>query len=104
MDAPPVFNSDIFAWLSNPGNLDDEPSLRVDGLSATDGTMFPWIEVNTFGAEIGYTLTLAGDGLWAKLLALGHRQQHRTMVDYSYIACMHLQSADEESGKSDSSS
>lgn len=53
MDPPPVFNSDIFAWLSNPGNLDEEPGLRVDGLSATDGTMFPWIEVSDFAAIVG---------------------------------------------------
>lgn len=61
----PIYNSDIFAWLSNPGGLDDEPSLRVDGLSATDGTTFPWIEV-CFDAGlhgVACRLTLAPQGI-----------------------------------------
>ena len=45
MDAPPTFSGDVFAWLTNPVPLADEPAFRVDGLSATDGTMFPWNEV-----------------------------------------------------------
>lgn len=46
MDAPPTFNGDVFAWLTNPVTLTDEHVFRVDGLSATDGTMFPWNEVS----------------------------------------------------------
>lgn len=45
MEAPPVFSGDVFAWLTNPVPLAEEPAFRVDGLSATDGTMFPWNEV-----------------------------------------------------------
>lgn len=44
-DAPPIFNSDIFAWLSNPTSVEEpDPVMRVDGLSATDGTTFPWFD------------------------------------------------------------
>lgn len=53
-----MFNTDMFAWLSNPDNLDPGNGSghatgsgggytggRADGLSATDGTMFPWLDV-----------------------------------------------------------
>ena len=46
MDPPLNFNGDVFAWLTNPVPAADEPVFRVDGLSATDGTMFPWNEVS----------------------------------------------------------
>lgn len=47
---PQGFDTDIFAWLSNPDNLDPTPgSGRADGLSASDGTMFPWLNVSSFG-------------------------------------------------------
>jgi hypothetical protein len=45
-----LFDTDILHWLSNPDNL--EPTAapggtgRADGLSATDGTMFPWLDVS----------------------------------------------------------
>jgi hypothetical protein len=48
-----MFNNDMFAWLSNPDNFDSGSGQgnnagagRSDGLSATDGTMFPWLDVS----------------------------------------------------------
>jgi hypothetical protein len=69
---PHGFETDIFAWLSNPDNLDPTPaSGRQDGLSASDGTMFPWLNVSQPHGKIKIIADILGRRSKPEQLVLG---------------------------------
>ena len=69
---PHGFETDIFAWLSNPDNLDPTPaSGRQDGLSASDGTMFPWLNVSHRMKALRFFAEVLGRRFKSKQLDLG---------------------------------